>query len=246
MEPYLPLHKWAAVLLLIVSLVAGCGSQNWLRHYGFGSSDSFYDDFTTKPDGSLTAGALSDSGHSYSVLGQIPWQISGGRLTHTQTNPSATQSSYLGVKLGTTVGYMWAEYEVPPGPHPQEAIVLVISATEFTAAGYQFANAALHCVFSSSAFACDSLTALHPGLKRSRVVHGTYGALAPGVHRAEISIKGDKAVITTPDGKRWESEASASISAGTGPWATLQLNNPASQSPLKELRVLRWGAELQR
>lgn len=239
-------YHWTVVLPVLVALIAGCGSPSWLSHHGIGPSASFYDDFTTKPDGSLIAGKLSDSGHGYTVLGQIPWEITGGRLTHTQTNPAATQSSYLGVKLGTPVGYIWAEYEVPPGPHPQEAIVLIISANEFTAPGYEFADAAVHCVFASTAFACDSLQALHPGLKRTRIIHGNYGALTPGSHRVEVSIKDSKAVITTPDGKRWQSETSDLIAARSGPWATLQLNNPASASPLKELRVLRWGAELQR
>jgi hypothetical protein len=176
------------------------------------------------------------------VLGQLPWQIVGGRLTHTQLNSASAQSSYLGVNLGADVSYVWAEYEVPPGADPQEAIVLIISENEFTAAGYQFANAAAHCVFAESSFRCDSVEAVHGGLTTTLLRRDKYPKLEPGIYRVEVSIDDDRITVTTPDGKRLHSEANNTIRDWSGPWATLQLNNPANGIPLKELRVLRWGA----
>ncbi len=211
---------------------------------------TFYDDFTTKPDGALNAGAVSDSGHTYTVLGQIPWQIVGGRLTHTQTNSSTAQSSYLGVNLGTQsgdeVGYIWADYEVPAGTDPQESIVLITSATEFTVASYEFANAAGHCSFTDSTFRYDSLQALHPGTTTNIHGRGQYTALTPGTYRVEITLSGNQATITAPDGRRWRSDTSADISNWAGPWATLQLYNLGDGLTHRELKILRWGAELKR
>ncbi|WP_090362882.1 hypothetical protein [Mycolicibacterium fluoranthenivorans] len=176
------------------------------------------------------------------MLGQIPWQVVGGRLTHSQSNSASAQSSYLGVNLGADVSYVWAEYEVPPGTDPQEAIVLIISETEFTTAGYQFANAAAHCVFANSSFRCDSVEAVGGELKTTLLRRDKYPTLVPGVYRVEVSIDNDRITVTTPDGKRLHSEAHSTIKGWSGPWATLQLNNPANGIPLKELRVLRWGA----
>lgn len=141
---------------------------------------------------------------------------------------------------------MWAEYEVPPGPSPQESIVLITSAGEFTAPEYKFADAGAHCTFTDSSFRYDSLQALHPGLKTNILGRGQYAILAPGTYRVEITIKDNVATIVSPDGKRWRSEPSDTIADWSGPWATLQLYNQGDGRNRKALKVLRWGAELER
>ena len=208
---------------------------------------TFYDDFTTKPNGTLLAGAVSDSGHTYTVLGQIPWAVSAGRLTHTQTNNATAQSSYLGVNLGTMtgdeVGYMWAEYEVPEGADPQESIVLISGASEFTVPGYGFANSAAHCTFTGSTMRYDKYQVGSGALVKGR---GQYPELTPGIYRIEITLSGKQATITGPDGTQWRSDVDADIANWAGPWATLQLYNDGDGSNNKALKVLRWGAELKR
>lgn len=236
----MPRNLLAVILAAVV--LAGCSSAQPPDASNPPVATTFFDDFSAKPDGPLITGAKSTSGHTYSVLGQIPWQVVGGRLTHSQSNTASAQSSYLGVDLHAEVSYVWAEYEVPPGADPQEAIVLIVSESKFTAANYQFANAAAHCVFSDSSFRCDSIEAVDGGLKTTLLRRDKYPSLVPGVYRVEVSIEDDRITVTTPDGKRLHSEGHNTIKDWSGPWATLQLNNPANGVPLKELRVLRWGA----
>ena len=203
---------------------------------------TFCDDFTTKPDGPLSAGAVSNSGHTYTVLGQIPWHIEDGALTHTQTNPATTQSSYLGVNLGADIAYIWADFEVPTGVDPQEAIVLIASAGEFTGTpAYEYADASAHAIFADSNFRYDSLQATHPGLVTTTLGRGQYPALTPGAYRIAVTLDDDLATVTAPDGRMWRVDRSALIADRNGPWATLQLN--ANAGTRKMLRVLRWGAE---
>lgn len=212
---------------------------------------TFYDDFTTKPNGTLVDGSVSDSGHTYSVLGQIPWAITDGRLTHTQTNTATTQSSYLGVNLGIEagdkVGLIWVEYEVPSGSDPQESIALILSATDFTGApDYEFANASAHAVFTENAVKDGVLRADHPGLTEMLIAgRAQYTTLTPGVYRVEITRDGTRGTLTTPDGVRHRIQSDALVDSYAGPWATLQLY-ALSGGARKALKVLRWGAELQR
>ena len=207
---------------------------------------SFYDDFTTKPNGTIVDGDTSDSGHTYSVLGQVPWAISSGALVNTQSNTAVTQSSYLGVNIGGDVGMVWAEFEVPAGADPLAALTLIASADDFAGApDYEFSNASAHCTFSPASFRYDALEATHPGLVTTVLGRGQYTSLPPGTYRVEVALDDTLATITAPDGRRWRADTSALIASYNGPWATIQIYNAGDSVTKKSPRILRWGAERQ-
>jgi hypothetical protein len=209
----------------------------------------FYDDFTLKPDGPLSAGDLSASGHPYRVLARpLNWVISGGALTHVVTSAGQSQSSYLGVNLGVNagdkVGYIWADFEVPAGAMTTlESIVLVASINEFTNPDMMYSDCAAHCLFSETAFRYDKLKRETGAPSTIALGRGQYPQLVPGVYRVAITIDGQKATVLGPDGSHWRVQTDPEILSRSGPWASIQLNNNAGAR--SQLRILRWGADLQ-
>lgn len=227
-------------IVLLMFLLVGCSHElpAYESHYTpppTPTVKTFVDDFTQKPDGPLVG--------QYSVLGQIPWRIEGGRLTHTPTDPDVTQSSYLGVNLPGKVLRLWVEYETP-GP-PQESVALIVSGSEFTVPGYEFADAGAHCTFTDTTFRYDSVRALRPGLETNVLARGTYPTLTPGVYRAEIRLSGNQAAIVTPDGKTFRTRPNPTVADWSGSWATLQLYAQGDGQTRNPLQILRWGADYQ-
>lgn len=207
---------------------------------------TFYDDFTTRPNGTIAVGGtyVAASGHTVNVLGQLPAEFSGGRFTHTQTNPASTQSTYLSVDLGDAgdAGYLWAEYDVPAGADPLQTLTLVASDGMFGPPN--FAPASAHLSFTPDAFRYDLIAPTNPGVAATVLGRGQYVAQEPGTYRVEVALDGTRATVTDPRGRRWLVDPSAEVIARNGTWVTLQLYN-LSGATRKPIRVVRWGAEAQ-
>ncbi len=200
---------------------------------------TFHDDFTAKSDGGLaSSNSVSDSGHPYSVSGSL--SIASGALTHSVT-ALAVQEGYLSVKLADDqiIGYVWVEYEVPASSDPPESLAIVVSPSQYVGTESPI-DAAGAVTFDGTAFRYEILLAED---SPATIGQGSYSASSEGTYRVEVTLDGNDATVTGPDGSRWRVATDARIGAYSGPWATLQLHSPADANVA--VRVLRWGVEYQ-
>ena len=226
---------------------------------GGSASPIAYDSFARRPDGLLTNGMPTASGHVYTVRANYDWAryvIEDGALTHSLGTDTTTSAAYAGIEIPGPVGRIWADFEVTDAN--TEEVVLVVSGGDRAfvvpqvplppseLVGHGFADAAAHLTISPNGWSYGILTnspwSIDP--PASGPVNGAFNPpLEPGVrHTITIDFDGDQATVTTPRGIK--------ITCTDPRFATPQyrgrfacVESYASQGNLNTpARILSWGA----
>lgn len=217
-----------------------------------GVETTFHDDFTNKPDGVLTAGTLSDSGHAYTVRDSgAPWFVEGGYLTNTHSNPAAgSQSGYAGIEFpeGTKVTRIGVEALLPAGANLPGALTLVASKYRFTTASDStgFSVAGCHTNLIAQYDNVNYQTLDGPVITQNTLCRGYFPTLERDTLVVfDIDIRGKRAVVTLPgSGDTFITQVDDKIDSQNGPHATLQsyLGGGLAE-PRIPFKVKRWWAD---
>lgn len=226
---------------IIAAQINTPGSASNAALIGHAFRTAFYDDFSTKPDGEILTGDLSDSGHAYGVrLGGpdanpsgTPPIIVSGSLTHVRTDLGTTQSFYLSTgDLGDRASRIGVEFTVPVGTDPAESLVLIVSLEDWTypaSNGDARSSAAAHFVFNDidSNFETFEVGASPV----NRPFNDNQSPWVRGV-RSQISaeFRGNRVAVTMPDGRVLLSPEDEKYESQRGPYLTWQLDSPVGAS----------------
>jgi len=214
-----------------------------------GVATTFFDDFTGKPDGTLTAGTLSDSGHAYTVRDSgAPWRVEGGYLINTHNNPASSQSGYAGIEFpaGTKVTRIGVEALLPAGATLPGAITLIASKYRFTTASDStgFSVAACHTNLTAQYDNVNYQTLDGPTITQNTLRRGFFPTLERDTLVVfDIDIRGKRAVVTLPNGDTYLTQSEDKIDTQNGPHATLQSYLGSDASARVPFKVKRWWAD---
>ena len=239
---------------LAALVVAGCSSAaddaSWLKRHSGGAV--FYDDFTTKADGEIMPGDVSDSGQVYTPRRggedgnpQTPPLIIGGALTHARTNLNRSQSFYLSPgDLGGKAWRIGCRFLIPSGNAPIESLVLIMSLEDWAlraSNGDARSAAAVHAVLTDTFMNFDT----YDGHQlETRLGRYTYEPLERNVvHEVEIEVADGRAVITLPSGQIVTTPENERLNSWRGAFIALQLYGPKGITEPTPIKVLQWWGD---
>lgn len=216
----------------------------------FGRQVDVRDSFTGKANGLLATGAVSDTGHRYTIAKNTfssGYKIVGGYLMHDQGATTDTTADYAGIVLPTRVGRIWADFRYPTsGISQSENLVLIVSDALFakTTPGDAFANAAAHFNITRVGWSYEILQ--KDPFTITVVASGTFATpLAFDTdYQVAVEYSGATATIYLPDGTV-KTATHANIDTWRGKHATIE-HYAFDGSARSLLQVKNWGADIEK